>query len=186
MGQALSLESFDEDVVEDAPSEEAFQQGYQQGLEAGTAQAAAETAALNAELVQNIGNIDFTYAEARGELLGALTPLLTTVVEKILPHCVAEGFAGQLTNLLLEAAKQDGAAAINLHIHPSQRAGVSAALTDSPAQVTLHDDPGLTPHAAWIGHGRKETLLDVDGLLMTISETLGAIHHQIDRTKNHG
>ena len=186
MSQALSLESFDEDVLEDTPSEEAFQQGFQEGLQAGIAQATAETAALSAELVHNIGNIDFTYAEARGELLGSLAPLLTTIVEKILPHCVAEGFAGQLTYLLLEAAKQDGAAAINLHIHPSQRAAVSTALTDSSAQVTLHDDPTLPPHAAWIGQGRKETLLDVDGLLMTISETLGAIHHQVDRTEHHG
>lgn len=186
MGQALSLESFDDELVEDITATEAFQQGYQEGLQAGIAQTTADAAALDAEFVQNLGNIDFTYTEARSQVLGSLTPLLTTIVEKVLPHCVAEGFTGQLADILIQAAAADAKAGISLHIHPSQRSAIEAALTDAAVSVTLHDDPLLDPHAAWIRQNRSETLLDVDGLLAAISDTLGAIHHLEDRTENHG
>lgn len=186
MGQALSLESFEEEHVEDVTETDGYQLGYQEGLQAGLAQAAADAAALNAELVQSIGNIDFTYTEARSQLLGSLTPLLTTIVEKVLPHCVAEGFAGQLADLLLQAANEDANAAMTLHVHPSQRIAVEAATKDIGDQVIVQDDPQLDVHAAWIKQERSETLLNVDSLLTTISETLSAIHHTEDRTEDHG
>lgn len=186
MGQALSLESFDDEQVEDITATEAFQQGYQEGLQAGIAQTAADAAALDAAFVQSLENIDFTYTEARSQLLGSLGPLLTTIVEKVLPHCVAEGFAGQLADMLLQAAAQDANAAITLHIHPSQRSAIEAATKDAAVQISLHDDPQLDPHAAWIRQKRSETLLDVDSLLAAISETLGAIHHIENRTENYG
>lgn len=186
MAQALSLESFEEALVEDVTESDDFQQGYQEGLQAGIAQSAADAAALSAELVQNIGNIDFTYTEARSQLLGSLAPLLTTIVEKVLPHCVAEGFAGQLADLLLQAAGEDANAAMTLHIHPSQRTAVETASQDMAGQVTIQDDPQLDMHAAWIKQERSETLLDVDNLLVTISAALGAIHHTEDRNEDHG
>jgi len=187
MGQALSLESFEVEIPEDTSlSTEAFQQGYEEGLQSGIAQATADAAALQADFVQNLGNIDFTYTEARSQLLASLAPLLTTIVEKILPHCVAEGFAGQVADRLLQAAAQDASAAISLHIHPSQRSTVEAAIQNADMQVILHDDPQLDMHAAWVRQKRSETLLDVDSLLAAISETLGAIHHTENRTENHG
>ena len=186
MGQALSLESFDDEQIEDITATKTFQQGYQEGLQAGIAQTTADAAALEAEFVQSLGNIDFTYTEARSQLLGSLAPLLTTIVEKVLPHCVAEGFAGQLADMLLQAAAQDAKAGITLHIHPSQREAVESATSDAAVNLSLHEDPQLEPHAAWIRQRRSETLLDADGLLAAISEALGAIHHVENRTENHG
>ncbi|WP_341367497.1 hypothetical protein [Yoonia sp. BS5-3] len=186
MGHALTLESFDDVETEEIAPLRTFEEGYEEGLQAGIAQTQAEIGALNAELVQNIGNLDFGYVEARNEIIGSLTPLLRAVVEKVLPHCVAEGFAGQLADLLMQTAEQDASAAINLHVHPGQRAAVETAVEQTATQVILHDDPSLSEHAAWIGHQRTETLLDIDGLLSAITETLGAFYQEENRTKTNG
>jgi flagellar biosynthesis/type III secretory pathway protein FliH len=186
MAQSLSLECFETGFAEDASASETFKRGYEDGLAAGAAHAAAERATLNEAFIQNLSQVDFTYAEARGQLLASLEPLLSTIISKVLPHCVTTGFANQLSEILQQAAAQDSAESITLHIHPSQRQAVENNLKNTSVQVSIHEDPSLNEHAAWIKHNREETHLDLDSLLAAIGEVLGAIHHPENRTETNG
>lgn len=186
MAQVLSLESFDNGAADDPTTSKDYHQGYEGGFAIGVETANAEAEALSAQFVQSLNAIDFTYAEARNQLLASLEPLLLNVAAKILPHCVENGFVGQLADILQQAAAQDATSAVTLHIHPSQKAAVESAAQNTAAQVIIATDPTLNKHAAWIKHGRQETLLDIDGLLDAIGETLRAIQRPPDRTKTHG
>lgn len=186
MTHTLSLESFEDGLTDVAGPSKAFEQGYQEGLNAATATAAADQAIIDEKLVEALNGINFTYAEARGQLLGALAPLLSVIVKKILPHCVEIGFAEQLADILAQAAACDTATPMTLHIHPSQRHAVENATAKINAQLLIHEDPNLSKHAAWIRQDRDETLLDADNLLASISEALSAIQHPENRTKTHG
>lgn len=186
MPTSLSLESFENAIADDGAPNADYNQGYEEGLAAGFNTAKAESETLTAALVQAVSDIDFTYAEARGQVLAALSPLFATIAERILPHCVSTGFATELADMLAEAAAADTAARTVLHVHPAQLAAVEAAITTLPSAVTVVADPALDEHAAWIENGHSETLLDVDALLKRITEVLGAIHPTDKRMNAHG
>ena len=184
--QILSLESFDDPVFDDAAEQGTYQDGYDEGYAAGLQAASAAAATLNEECAQALTSIDFTYAEACKQTLDALAPLLQDIVDKVLPHCVENGFANQLSEMLAAAAQQDGSKALTVHVHPTQHAAVTQAAASTVAQIDVHADPALTEHAAMIKNGRTETLLDMDRLLSAITETMRAIHHIENRTDAHG
>ena len=186
MPHLLSLESFEEMPDGDTAASAEYDRGYQDGLAAGDAGARAEGAVLDDAFVQALADIDFTYAEARRQILLSLGPLFNTVVDRILPHCVDHGFAGQLAHFLGDAATADTAAPITLHLHPDTMDMVRNRLATLDLQVNLKRDPSLSPHAAWVQRGSGETCVDTDALLAEITDALGAILDPEARTVSHG
>ncbi|MEM9787413.1 MAG: hypothetical protein AAF801_12990 [Pseudomonadota bacterium] len=186
MAQLLSLESFDNPATEDQAQNATYQDGYDAGYAAGQSAARDEAAALSEECVQGINTLDFTYAEARKQVLDELAPLLRQIAQKVLPHCVATGFADQIASLLIDATENSIADAVVLHVHPSQKAAVTQAVQRTSANVDVQTDPKLSEHAAWVKHAGTEAHLDMDALLAAISDTLSALDHIDNRTNTHG
>lgn len=166
------LESFESQVVDSAAPAPEFERGYEEGFAAAQAAASADATQLNDKLVQSIADINFTYAEARSQVLRSLGPLFDMIARRALPHCVANGFAEQLAQHLVEIAGTD-VGSMSLHVHPDQVERVKATMGETAIKVA--GDPNLTPFAAWVGQSDRETLIDMDGLLAGISEALSAI-----------
>ncbi|MCK0095763.1 hypothetical protein MWU60_09285 [Yoonia sp. F2084L] len=175
MLHALSLEAFDADLTEDMPNNPAVQQAYDDGYAAGLTAATQDQSAISAELVQHIADLEFSYSEARGDILRTLSPLLDRVVERLLPHCVAAGFATELSAILYQAATTDLPDAVSITVHPDQRAAVAAELSDYNTDISIIGDAALGPNAAWITQGTRESYLDLDALLSQITEILSTI-----------
>lgn len=182
----LSLESFEAALADDDSQSSGFNEGYQQGFDAGCAAAAADQAALSAALVQSINDINFTYAEARAQVLQSLGPLFETLIAQVLPHCVENGFADQLVGALAQGAAIDTNGAICIHVHPDQQDAVEAATADLPTEIDVLADPALGLHAAWIKRDATETKLDLDRMLVQITEVLCAIANPENRITSHG
>ncbi len=182
----LSLESFEDVIAQDETSSEDYNRGYEEGLAAGTAAAQEEIGALQQKLVQAICDIDFTYAEARGQLLHSLAPLFSVLTTKILPYCVENGFAEHVANVLQQAAKDDANAPISLFVHPESYDAVVTLKSELPQHVTIHPDASLGIHAAWIEKVAQGTLLDTDALLAEITTALSLITHPETRTESNG
>lgn len=180
----LTLESFEDALTDETYPRTAFDDAYQQGFDAGRAAAEMDSATLGSALVQAINDIDFTYTEARAQLLKSLGPLFETLTATVLPHCVKTGFAGRLAEELGRAAAADTHSPIRIHIHPDQQIAVQ--LATEHLEVEVHADPALGPHAAWIERGNTETQLELDRLLDRINEALGAIATPENRTTNYG
>lgn len=183
---ALSLESFEADEADDNNAAVAFNDGYQQGFDAGQAAAAADHMALAAALVQSISDIDFTYAEARAQVMQSLDPLFEALTTAVLPHCISSGYAKQVADILTSAAAADTEGPFRLHVHPDQVPAVDAATADLAGKIKIVPDAALSAHAAWIQHGAGETHLDLDRLLTQITEALGAVANPEYRTATHG
>lgn len=186
MLHALSLEAFDADLAEDLLNNPAVQQAYDDGYAAGLAAAAQNQSAISAELVQHIADLEFSYNEARGDILRTLSPLFAQVVETLLPHCVARGFATELSAFLYQAATTDLPDAISITVHPDQRAAVAAELLDYNTDISVVEDPTLGRNAAWITQGIRESYLDLDALLSQITEILSTIDLTEPRIEAHG
>ncbi|PUB11613.1 hypothetical protein [Yoonia sediminilitoris] len=186
MTSVLMLESFEAAVAVDDAIGPEYSQGYQDGLAAGTAAVQVEIGMLDDTIVQCISDIEFTYAEARAQLLCSLQPLFTTLVEKILPQCVDSGFVAQVAGILYNAAEQDTQPEITLHVHPQNVAQIANQLASLEKDVAVKPDQTLSTHAAWLLQGRVETFLDLDSLLEDITEALNTISLEQDGSEANG
>lgn len=182
----LSLEQFDVTQADEGAEHLAYQEGYEEGLRAGLACAEAENAALNATLVQAISDIDFSYAEARAQLLHSLEPLFETLISTLLPHCVESAFASLLQTELNAAADSATGGPICIHVHPSQQATIKRATESLATKLFVRTDITLDQHAAWIQCGNTEARLDLDRLLEQISQALDPMIPTQDRTNANG
>ena len=72
MGQTVELESFDSAPSAPAGPSGDYQRGYEDGQEDATHAAQSGEAALQADLVQAVSDLEFTYEEARSEVMRAL------------------------------------------------------------------------------------------------------------------
>lgn len=184
--QSILLESFDLDDDEPTGGDAAYQEGYAEGYTAGQTAAANAQQALEGALVQAIADIEFKYEEARGEITRSLAPLFQVLVERILPHCIANGFADQIVTSLTAVMGTAETGQATVFVHPSQRLSVEAALERFSIIASVSDDPMLGQHAAWVRHCDKEIHIDQDKVLADISAVLAAVHLSQTRTQSHG
>ncbi|MEM8537130.1 MAG: hypothetical protein AAGF56_04625 [Pseudomonadota bacterium] len=186
MGQVFPLESFDDDTPVIDPAEAAYHEGFTAGQAAGQAAAEADQLALKASLVQAIADLEFTYSEARGEMTRALAPVFQALVEKVLPHCIAGGFATQIASVISAHVAAGQTSGLSIIVHPSQRAAITAALGDDANRIAWGEDAALDVHAAWVGHAAGEVLINFDQLLDEISAILGALNSDDMRSDSNG
>jgi len=186
MGNVLSLESFEINLPVADKSTVDYDTWYEQGFAAGMEAARSEIDQLNDQFIQAVSDIDFTYAEARGRVLKSLAPLFNALASQVLPQCVKNGFAGQLANELERLSGEIVGSPLTLCVHPNNQATASNLAAASPAKVTVHADPELSQHAAWIGPVRAEVLLDMDSLLSKIADTLNTINYVEQEAQTNG
>ncbi|MBP1805085.1 hypothetical protein [Rubellimicrobium aerolatum] len=179
----LMLESFDAAPPEPVPEEpagpsaewrEGFAAGHAEGLSQGRAEAEAESAHLSAELARGLQDMAFGYAEARGQVLAALRPLVELLIERLLPQLAAEALGPWIAQAVLDAARADSAAPLVVDLHPDRIEAVRACLPPG-MPATLRPDPALGPNAARLSTLHRESDLDIDACLGAIREALSAL-----------
>ena len=175
MAQQLALESFEQCHGDSSAASAEYSAGYQEGLAEATAAFQADQNTLSSAFVQTVSDLNFSYAEARAQLIEQLEPLFTVVTQKLLPQISHENFGAILIEAITGAAARDTAQPPVLHVHPSQRQLIEKLSKEQALDVEIREDPTLSAHAAWIGLAHGETHLDIDSLLTNISETLDAI-----------
>ncbi|MCG3269093.1 hypothetical protein [Yoonia sp. I 8.24] len=185
MPQQLALESFEQHSDDAAAPSAEFEAGYEEGYAAAIATAKGNQNALGDAFVQAISDVEFSHAEARAHILKSLTPLFTTVIEKLLPQLSYDSFGLLIVQAIYEAAQHDTAKLPVLQIHPNQRQAVETVAHEHGLEITITEDPTLASHAAWIGQARGETYLNVDSLLTETSATLSAIFEANKRMNSH-
>lgn len=183
---AVLLESFD-NGADTAPAPDL---GYDTGYAAGRAEALAEAAAaqdaLQAEVVQTIADLGFTFAEAKRDITLALGPLFDQVIDTLLPHCVRVGFGGEIASLITARLQEALGGGLSLTVHPDQETALTSAFAGVSVRPQIATDASLKPHEAWVGFATSTTHLDLDTLCDDIGSILSAIHLTPERTQSHG
>lgn len=180
---ALRLEDFG-DLADPAPEPPPgpspdWLAGFAEGREAGAADARAraeeEGAALSAALARTLEDAAWTYAEAREAVLASLGPLLSTLLDRLLPGFAAEALVPRLVEMALAAARTDASRPVAIHVAPARAAALRLALASAGAHATVESDPALGPDAARLGHGGRETSLDLAACLASLHEACAAV-----------
>lgn len=155
-------------------TEEARLAAYEEGYTAGWDDAAAaETQTrerIGADFANSLGELAFTFHEARAHVLQGVAPLLTLMVEKVLPDIAREGLAETLAGIVNTAAEQAASRPVELVINPENRAAVNSLLAqDPPLPLKIFEEPSLGPGQAYIRAGSgQEIALDLDEVLSEI------------------
>ena len=102
-----------------------YEQGYQAGWDDATQAQAEDQTRIGAEFARNLQELSFTFHEARAHVMQAMEPLLTELVDTVLPSLVSETL-GQRILEELQPLIEDGAdSPVELVVSPASRAGKS-------------------------------------------------------------
>jgi flagellar assembly protein FliH len=175
MTRPLRFEAFDGAPVAAAPPGPSpdWLDGHARGL-ADAAETDARRQAVAAEAVlAQLGDIAFTWAEARSALLGALVPFFRALGDRLVPDIAGEAFGLHLLDTLCRAAAADLPEVPDLHLAPDDAARVAPLLTHAPP-VRVIADPALASGQARLAAGGAETALDTPALVAALREVLAA------------
>lgn len=183
MTRTLRFEPFDgTPVAAEPPGPSAdWLAGHARGL-ADAAETDARRQAIAAEAaLAALGDLAFTWAEARSAVLGALVPFFRTLGDRLVPELAGEAFALHLLDTLCHAAAADVAEAPDLQLSPADAARVGPILTHAPP-VRVVSDPALAPGQARLAAGGGETALDTPALVAALREVLAAFDDGASRS----
>jgi flagellar assembly protein FliH len=159
--------------------------GFEEGLAQGTAEAEARATHLSQELAQNLQDMTFGYAEAREQVLLSLRPLFRLLTQRLLPRMVADGLGAWITEALLDAARADTGQPLVVELHPDRIEAVRACLPPGHPAV-LRENPELGPGMARLLRADRESELDLDACLATLTDALSALHDDTALKVCHG
>jgi flagellar biosynthesis/type III secretory pathway protein FliH len=189
MGRLLILEPFDAPPsLADPPKvSEDWLDGHAAGFAAAQASRDERETSLRNEAIQAIMDMDFTYAEARSQVLRSLVPLLDSLVTQFLPALSRQTTVPTIVDMIMSAAWEDSKAPMVVHLHPDVLPSLQDAFPGSPSfSVALLADETLSPGQAILLHREAETLLDLDGILARIKAIHTSVIVETTERSHHG
>lgn len=185
MSPPFELEDFDGGVASERaraePDPQALEAARMEGYEAGyksgwddAAKAAEDDArSVGAELARNLRDLNFTYFEARDEVLGALKPFLSDLFDTLFPELLPEVASAAIAN---ELADQVGAASsgiVRLLVAPDDVNVVRGLLAaESLENVDVMEESALASGQVRLTTDRREIVIDPEELLNRIRAEL--------------
>lgn len=144
---------------------EAYEKGYAAGWDDAVTGQAQQTAQARDELLRQLQDCAFTYHEARQAVLLAIEPVLTALVEAVLPAVARDMLPDHLSALLSKNAARQADRPLRLRHHP----GAGALLQDVVSAQTglaldLVGDASLPMGRFVMESGAAEVEFDADRL----------------------
>lgn len=189
-GVATAAESVAAEAVEDIRLA-AYEKGYSAGWEDAVASQSDDQVRIRDDLARNLGDLSFTYFEARAHLLRGLEPLLRGMVDRVLPEIARSTLGAAVVAEVQAEAGRLAAAPVEIEVSPADRAAVAAALGADPAlPVRLREEASLGDGQVHFRFGAEERALDLEALIGAIrglvADFLSASHDSDERQLRHG
>ena len=159
-----------------------FENGYQAGWDDASAAHAAEQAHISSDFSQNLQALSFTYHEAHSHILSMLKPLLTQMVETILPNIAHKTLGTRVVMEVMEIAKLDSNQRIDLIMSSDSRQKLENLHIKEPTKLfQLVGDDSLSDGQVFIRFGKNELRIDLDSLLIKVNSTITEFLAEFER-----
>ena len=166
---------------------EAFDNGYRAGWDDAVKAQTEDSERISSAFAQNLQDLSFTYHEAYGQVMGAMTPLLEEIVSVLLPQMARAALAPQIAEQLQASARDIGQLDVIIAVAPGQAASVEPLLeTGYGFPIRLVEDDTLTEGQADLRFGETERQIDLGAALQGVSDTIQAFIHENRRSRAHG
>lgn len=168
-GQSISIS----DVSLEEQRLEAFEGGYKAGWEDAVKAAKDDTARISSDFAANLQDISFTFQEAQSSLLTALQPLLSSMINSILPKLAHQTLGARLLETLSEMAQSALDDSIEIVTAPQNVAALEKMFDEQEiGRVRITTEPSMGSGQVYIRANDAEREVDLDAVLAQIDTTL--------------
>lgn len=153
-----------------------YETGYKSGWEDCVAAEVDGIRKVSAELARNLGDLGFTYHEARSQLLGEVEALLGAFFSVVLPRIAGSAAVLRVAEDLLDLAAEAVDAPVEIVVPPSEAETVRGMMRGAPSSlpIRLVEEPALAAGQAYLRFGQVERKYDLsdmaDRLLAALSD----------------
>lgn len=166
---------------------EAFEQGYKAGWDDAAAAQSEDQSRVAADFARNLQELSFTYHEARGQILGALEPLLIEMVSKVLPKLARETLSQTIVDEILSVAEIQTKAGIQVVISPANRPALEQLIeTQDNLDITIVEEPSMADGLAYLRFADTEKQVDLDSVLSSFSQSVEGYFEQQEKVAVNG
>lgn len=162
------------DVLLEEERLEAFEKGYQAGWDDSAKAQEGQAGHVSAKFAQSIADIGFTHEEAFRTLLDGVQPLITQIVETVLPSVARETLAPRLTEIIMQQVSDHGRRSVVVCVAPGQAAALqSTDLGQGQVAVSVNEDPSLSTDQVQVRFDdRAEQEIDMHGTIAQITAAI--------------
>jgi flagellar assembly protein FliH len=178
-------------VITDDALEEArlasFESGYQAGWDDASAAHAAEQAHISTDFAQNLRALTSTYQDAYRHILEKLQPLLTQMVETILPNVAHDTLGNWVVFEMMKIAESHPNQKIDLIVSPESRAKLEGINIGSHSNlIHIMEDDTLNNGQVFFKYGNRERMIDLDRLLDEVKSLIHRFTKEFERKNTNG
>lgn len=197
MSIAHLLESFDltrpttdtrlsEDALESLKLD-SFESGYKAGWDDALKSREGDDQKISDEFTRNLADMSFTYHEARSQLLQVVAPLLSDIVEKILPEVVHATIGQQVADQLFDMARTGAEQSVEIVTSTVDLNMVETMLNqDFGFPVRAVSDDTLASGQVYLRMAQDERQIDMAAVLDGVRDAVAGLLDDTQRTLKHG
>jgi flagellar assembly protein FliH len=164
-----------------------FEDGYQAGWEDAIKAQADTQSAIREEFAQSLQDMSFTYHEALFKLTSGMQPLMTELLEKLLPAVAKGALVAHLSEQLETLVKDMAEQPIEIVTSPENQIAIESLMPeghDHPFRPSF--DPTLSPGQAFLKIGQSERSIDLDQVIQGIETAMSAYFFEMEQKQKHG
>jgi flagellar biosynthesis/type III secretory pathway protein FliH len=165
---------------------EGYESGYKAGWDDATRAEAEAQGRIGAEFARNLQDLGFTFHEARSHVMHALEPLLTTMVERVLPDLVARTIGQTIIEELLPLASEAADVPIEVVVCPASRPALEPMLAGAKLPFTLVEEPTLAEGQVYLRSDQAERHIDFTDAVDRIGAAISGLYDLNEKAFQNG
>lgn len=173
--------------VEEDAKLASYEQGYSAGWEDAAAAQSEDQSRLRADIARNLQSLGFTFQEARAHVLRAVEPLLTEMVQKLLPDTARVALGPLILQTLAPFAAGLAETPVSLVLNPASRTAVETFLArTSGLPLVIVEEPSLSEGQVYLRLGETEARIDLDAETAAITQALQGFYALMTEERKYG
>ncbi|MEM9032670.1 MAG: hypothetical protein AAGB18_08485 [Pseudomonadota bacterium] len=170
----------------EAARAEGYETGYKTGWDDAARAAEEERRSIGEELARNLRDVNFTYFEARDEILVSLRAFLRELIDTMFPALLPEATAANLAEALGDMADEASSSDLALAVSPDDAEAVRTLLPlPGGVDLTIVEEPALAPGQAKLSATDREFSVDAERVVTKLRDGLAPLQTS-GRDTQHG
>ncbi len=158
---------------------ESFEQGYKAGWDDALKAQNNTAVQISEEFARNLQDLSFTYREAYAHILKSMNPLLSQIVETVLPEMAQQTLGLRVIEQLQEMVKATGDTGIEVRVSSANQPAVAGLLKQEFGfPVAITEDASLSETQALLKFDETEKQIDLGEVLSAIGQAVSGFFHE--------
>lgn len=164
-----------------------YESGYQAGWDDASKAMKEDQSAFSAEFARNLQDLSFTYHEAHAAVLSAIQPLLTGIIDKVVPDAARETLGLRLKEELEALVKRKSTQRVEIVVAPANVERVQdLTMQDFGFPLAVLPDDTLGEGQVFLRIGEEETEIDLAAVTEGIRQAVEGFFTEEERKIENG